>query len=106
MGSRCSSAGTGPRLAAVMRIKNVLRAALGILYEDIEVPVVLEYTRVNEFQFRRLPVSRAVAMHEFCIRERSLWVLVQVLHVGMCRSAVEVVVIFFDIFAVVAFVAC
>src|SRR6185503_17099583 len=85
--------------------QNVLGAALGIVHKDVEVSIVVEDTGVDEFKLGRTPVSRATAKHEFSIRERRLRVFVQVPHVGMRRSTVQVVVVVFNIFTVVAFVA-
>ena len=49
VGSRCSGAGSGPRLCAVTRISRSVGAGLGVLDLDVEVAVVVEHAGVEQF---------------------------------------------------------
>ena len=86
--------------------QDVVRAVFGVLDEDVEVAVVLKDAGVEQFVLHLVAGAPAVRFHQISIGERRLRVLIEVLHVGMCRRAVEVEVIFFDVLAVVAFAVC
>ena len=58
---------------------------------------------VEQFILHLVAGAPAVRLHQIGIGESRLRILIEVLHVGMCRCAVEVEVIFFDVLAVVAF---
>ena len=82
--------------------QDVLGADLGVLDEDVEVPVALEDPGVEELVLHLLPAPPAVGLHQVVVGEGGLRVLVEVLHVRMGRRAVEVEVVLLDVLAVVA----
>ena len=59
VGSRCSDGRSGPRLATVIADQNVVGRGLGVFDEDVEVAVVVEDARVDQFELRLLPASAA-----------------------------------------------
>src|SRR6202050_5779820 len=81
---------------------DVLWIRLGILNEDIEIPVVIENARIEQFELRTLSGAAAVFFHQMGIRELSLRVFVKHPHVAVRGSVVEVKIIFFYVFAVIA----
>ena len=58
--------------------------------------------RIHQFVLELLPRPPAVRLHQVAIGKLPLRVLVQVLHVGVRRSAVDVEVVLLDILAMVA----
>src|SRR5271168_993645 len=76
---------------------------LGILHFDIKVCVVSEDAGVHQFIFQIGSRPAAVGLHEIVIRVCSLRILIQVLHIGMRRSVIDIKVIFFYVFSVIAF---
>jgi len=74
---------------------------LGVLDENIEVPVVIEYAGVQQFILGGLFVARPVGVDNGLVRVRGLRILVEILHVRMGWRAVEVEVVFLDVLAVI-----
>src|SRR5437868_10977481 len=74
--------------------EDVLALRLGVLHEHIEVTVLLEYAGVEQFEFGLSLVPTLIFFEQLLIRERPLRILVQILHVGVSRSTVEIKVIF------------
>ncbi len=82
--------------------QQVIRRRLGILDKDVEVPVVVEDPRVEQFVFHLLAGAAAVRLDQIAIGKGRLGVLVKILHVGMRGRAVEIEIVFLDILPVVA----
>src|SRR5262249_35747635 len=57
---------------------DILRTALGVLHLNVEVPVALEHTRVDQLELRGVPVPSAVLAHEPRVRKLRLRILVQI----------------------------
>ena len=83
--------------------QDVFRRFLGIFDEHVEIAVLIEHSRIEQFVFELIASAATVRLDKIAVRESSLRVLVEVLHVRMGRSAVEVKVVFLDILAVIAF---
>ena len=81
---------------------DVFGIRLGILNEDIEIAVVIENARIEQLELRTLSGAAAVFFHQMGIRELSLRVFVKHPHVAVRGSVVEVEIIFFYVFAVIA----
>ena len=97
--------GSGPRLVASIRIRISSGPALAYSIEYVKVAVVVEDAGVNQFELKLALAAPAILLDQPVIGEFPLRVLVKKLHVGMRRRRVEIVVIFLDVFAVIAFVA-
>ena len=82
--------------------QNVFCVSLGVLDEYIEIAVVIENARVEEFVLKFFSRAAAVFLYQVTIGKFPLGILVEVLHVGMCGCAVEIEVVFLDVLAVVA----
>ena len=82
--------------------ENVFGRGLCVFHEQIEVAVLVEDARVEQFVLESAAATSAVSFDKVSVGKRRLRVLVEVLHVRMRRRAVEVEVVLFDIFAVIA----
>src|SRR5689334_22083481 len=83
--------------------EDVIRGGFGIFDADIEIPVLVEDAGLHQLKFPRLPTTSPIFFDEPGIRKRSLRIFIEAPHIGMSGSAIEIVIIFFDVFAVVAF---
>ena len=85
--------------------ENVLGAGLGVFDENVEVAAVAEDIAdgVEQLELTVRPGTLAILRNERFVRILDLRILVEHLHVGMRRRAVEVVVILLDILGVVSF---
>ncbi len=81
--------------------EDVFRASLGVLHEDIEVTVVIEYTRVEQFVLHLVAGPLFVGVDKVAVGVGSLGILVEVLHVGVGGRRVEIEVVFLHVLAVV-----
>ena len=81
--------------------QDILRGRLRVLHEDVEVAVAVEYPGIDELVLQVIPVALAVGLDEVVVWERGLRVPVEVLHVGVRRGVVEVVVVLLHVLAVV-----
>ena len=81
--------------------ENVLGRFLGILDEDVEVAVVVEDPRVDQFVFELALAAAPVPVHEVGIRERRLRIFVEILHVRVRRRAIQIEVVLLDVLAVI-----
>ena len=81
--------------------QDVFGIPLGVLHEDVEIAVLIEDAGVEEFVLHLLPGPPTVRPDEILIGKGRLGVLVEVLHVGVGRRAVEVEVVLLHILAVV-----
>ena len=76
-----------------------------VFNEDIEVPIVIKDTGVKQFIFVLLLAGLAIGVGQIRVRKFRLRILIKHLQVGMTWRAIQVVIVLFDIFAVIAFVA-
>src|SRR5262245_34520796 len=83
--------------------QDVLRRLLGVFHKDIEVTVRIENSGVDQFVFGFLSASSSIGFDQFVIGIGRLRVLVEILHVGVRRRAIEIEVIFLHVLAVIAF---
>ena len=97
----CSVAASGPRLNAVILMRDVLGVGLGELDEHVPVAVLVEDAGVEqlvlELGLRAAPVLR----HQLSVGVLRLRVLVEHLHVRVGRRAVEIEVVLLDVLAVI-----
>src|SRR5580698_1706116 len=85
--------------------EHVLNVSLGILDENIEIAVPVEYAGIEQLVFCLALAAATVFLHQVCVRKRGLGVLIEVFHVGMGRRVIEVEVVLFYVFAVVSLFA-
>jgi hypothetical protein len=83
--------------------EDVFGAPFGVLHEDVEVPVLVEDARVEQLVLHFLAGTAAIGLDQVTVRIGRLRVLVEILHVRVRRRAVEIKVVLFDVFAVIAF---
>ena len=77
--------------------RDVLDVGLGVLDEDVEVPVVVEDAGIQELELRAAPFPPPVLLDELPVGVLALGVLVERLHVGVGRRVVEVEVVLLDV---------
>ena len=82
--------------------QDVLRFSLGILHEDVEIPVLIENACVEQFILGGQFVARPIGVDDDLVGVLSLRILVEVLHVRVGWRAVEVEVVLLDVLAVIA----
>ena len=82
--------------------ENVVRRALRVFGNDVEVTIVVEDVRVDQFVLRIDSGSDSILRYEIPVRKLELRVLVQRFHVRVRRRAVEIVVALLHVLAVVA----
>ena len=81
--------------------EDVFRAFLGVFDEHVKVAVVVKYAGIEQLVLELFPRSSPVGLDQVPVGILPLRVLVEVLHVGVRRRAVEVEVVLLDILAVV-----
>ena len=81
--------------------QDVLRLDLGVLDEDVKVPVLIEDACVEQFILGGLFVACPVGFDDGPVRVLGLRILVEILHVRVSWRAVEVEVILLDVLAVI-----
>jgi hypothetical protein len=76
------------------------------LEKHIEIPVVIKYAGVDQFVFPFGPRALVIRENQFVIGICDLRVLVQILHVRVGGSAIEVEVVFLHILAMIPLAVC
>ncbi len=74
---------------------------LRILDKNIKVAPLIENPRIDKFKFRIVGCPALVFLSEFLIGEFFLGVFIEILHVGVGRGPVEVVITFLDILTMI-----
>ena len=95
----------GPAIRCRNANANIFDVGLGVLNKDIEVAVLLEDPGIQQLVFGIKLAAPAALGDQRRIGILALGILVQILHVGVRRSVVEVEIALLDVFAVVALVA-
>src|SRR3954466_5739076 len=79
----------GGRLRSAIRrrdpYEDIFGRLLGIFDEDIEIPILVEDSCVEEFVFHLMAAPPAVGLQEIAIWEGRLRILIEILHVGVGR---------------------
>src|SRR6516162_639728 len=83
--------------------EQVLWCRFSVFHKNVEVPVVIENTRVEQFVLELVARATLTRIYEVAIREFALRVLVEVLHVGVRGRTVDIEVVFLHVLAVIAF---
>src|SRR5262249_33878169 len=74
---------------------------LGIFDKDIEVAIIVEDSRVEQFKLRLVFPTTPVLLNEARIGKLSLGIFVEHLQIRVGRRGIEVVINFFHVFAVI-----
>ncbi len=83
--------------------EDVFDIGFRVFDEHVEIAVVVECSGVEQFVFRIVPAAAAIFFEKLRVRKCGLGIFVEILHVGMRGSTVEVEVTFFYVLAVIAF---
>src|SRR6516162_1110842 len=83
--------------------KDIVGCGLGVFGKYIEIPVLIENTGIQQFEFRILLAASTVFFNQACVWEGVLRILVKRLQVGMRRRRVHVEVALLDVLAMIAF---
>src|SRR5271169_1771376 len=81
----------------------ILCRRLAVFDKYVEIAVLVENPGVQKFELKSSPSALPVFLQQPLVWVPRLRVFVEVLHVGMGRSAVEVEVVFLGVFAMIAF---
>ncbi len=82
--------------------QNVFRISLGIFYKNIEIPVFIENPGIQQLVLRFLPGTPFAGSNQIFVGISSLRIFVEVLQIAVGGSGIQVKIIFFDVFPVVA----
>ena len=84
--------------------QDILRAGFGVLDGDVKIAALFKCLAqgIDQFVLGRCASSLSIFLHQLCVGELDLRIFVEHFHVRVGRSAVQIVVILFHIFAVVA----
>ncbi len=82
--------------------QDILGRFLGVFHEHIEIAVLVKHAGVEQLILEFVTTAVAVGSDKLVVGISRLRILVELLHVGMRRRAVEVEIIFLHILAVVA----
>src|ERR1700693_1239752 len=85
--------------------EDIGRRTLRIFDDDVEVCILVEYPRIEQFVLGIEARARGVHVEQFPIWEGALRILVERPHVRVRRQVVEVVVELLDVLAVIALMA-
>src|SRR5262249_38498627 len=91
-----------PTIAQVDQDQNVGRRAFRVFYKYIEISIVLKDASVQQFIFLIITAAPPIGLEQISIGVSILRVFIKILHVGVGGGAIEVKIIFFDVFPVVA----
>ena len=83
--------------------KNILGRSLSVFNIHVKIAVIVEYTCVNQFIFGHAAPATAILLYQVSIGIFDLVIFIQVFHIAVSRSIVKVVVVFFNVFSMVAF---
>jgi hypothetical protein len=83
--------------------EQVLGIALGVLHEDVEIPVLCKHAGVEQLVFAIEAGSVSIGGDQSLVGKFGLRIFVKIPHVRMRRRRIEIVVILFDVFAVIPF---
>jgi len=85
--------------------QDVVGSTLRVFHRHVEIAVVREHARIHQLEFRAILVPPTVLFHQLSIGKRDLRVLVQVLHVGVRGSAIQIEVTLLNVLSMIALVA-
>ena len=91
----------GPPIAYADLYQQICWGGFRILDEDIEIPVFIEYSGVEQFVFGIQTSAMPVGVYQIHIGIFILWILIEVLHIRVSRRAVQIMIIFFDVLTVI-----
>src|SRR5579859_2125955 len=83
--------------------QNVFGGGFCIFHEHVEITVLVKNARIHQFELRIFARSLTILREELFIGKGGLWILVKALEVGTRGGRVKIKIIFFDVFAVIAF---
>src|ERR1700733_1859319 len=82
--------------------QDVVRGSVEILDENVPVAIFIETSGIDQFELIVLKTAAAILIHQLRVWVGSLGVLIKHFEIGMVWRGVEVVIVFLDVFTVVA----
>ena len=82
--------------------QHIVNAGSRVFHEHVEIPVLVEDPRVQQFVFRRADPAALILGNQVRVGECRLRILVEHLQIRMRRRRVQVVVELLDVFAVIS----
>ena len=83
--------------------EHVFRPGFGVFDKDIEIAVIIEDARIEQFKFRLVLAAPPIFLHQLRIGKFPLRIFVEHFQVRMRRRGVEVIIEFLYVLAVIAF---
>jgi hypothetical protein len=83
--------------------QQVFTIGLGVFHHHVKIAALVKDSGVYKLIFVIELGSQSVPMKKLIIGVSGLRILVEILHVGMGRRAIQVRIVFLDVFSVVAF---
>ena len=96
---RCS---VWPAVAHADSDEDIVRRGLGVLYEDIEISIVIEHAGIDQFVLWVSPAALVIRSNKIVVRIGLLRVFVEAFHVRVGRRGIEVEVVLLHILPVIA----
>src|SRR5271163_1580354 len=95
--------GLGASIADADFNQQIVGRRLRVFNKNIEIAIVVENAGVQQLVFLFIARALAIGLDEVVVRIGALRVLVEILHVGVCGSAVEVEVVLLYVLAMITF---
>jgi hypothetical protein len=83
--------------------QDVLWGLFGVFDEEIKIAVVIKNAGVEQFVLKVIGGTLAICLDQIIVGIGRLRIFVQLLHIGMGGGAVQVEIVFLNIFAMIAF---
>ena len=91
----------GPAIGDADLDQDVGRRGFSVFDKDIEIAVIVKDAGIEQFVLGVVAATPSVCFYQIVVWIGIVWILVEVLHIRMGRCAVEVIIIFLDVFAVI-----
>src|SRR3954471_14871932 len=83
--------------------QQIVRSGFRVFDKDVKIAVVVENSGIEQLELRLILAATTILLHKRAIWKLRLWIFIEHLQVGMCRSRIEVIVELLHILAVIPF---
>src|SRR5215467_11865238 len=82
--------------------QEVVRACFGVLDEYIKIPVIVEYSGIEQLEFRLVLPPATILLHQPRIRKCTMGVLVEHFQIRMRGGGIQIIIQLFHVLSVIA----
>jgi hypothetical protein len=93
----------GAAVEGLDRDRDVVRACLRVLHENVEVTLFVENAGVENLELGRSAPAPPVLFHQMRVGKLGLGIFVEALHVGVGRVRIDIELLILEVLAVIAF---